>query len=112
MITNYSGAERGLGAKMNWIDSDQIKGTLEITSCSLEVMETQLNFDSFPVAYGFWKFDTINGGTKVTWSMNGEMSFFSRFMTLFFDKMAGPDFDKGLAGLKEVCENMPARKIN
>ena len=112
MITNYSGAERGLGAKMDWIDSDEIKGALEITSCSLEGMETQLNFDSFPVAYGFWKFDTINGGTKVTWSMNGEMSFFSRFMTLFFDKMAGPDFDKGLAGLKEVCENIPARKID
>ena len=112
MITNYSGAERGLGAKMDWIGSDKIKGALEITSCSLKGMETQLNFDSFPVAYGFWKFDSINGCTKVTWGMNGEMSFFSRFMTLFFDKMAGPDFDKGLAGLKEVCENIPARKID
>ena len=61
---------------------------------------------------GFWQFDAIDGGTKVTWGMNGEMSFFSRFMTLFFDKMAGPDFDKGLAGLKEVCENIPARKID
>ncbi|MDP7567708.1 MAG: SRPBCC family protein [Flavobacteriales bacterium] len=109
MITNYSGAERGLGAKMDWIDSDEIKGALEITSCSLEGMETQLNFDSFPVAYGFWKFDAIDGGTKVTWGMNGEMSFFFRFMTLFFDKMAGPDFDKGLAGLKEVCESIPAK---
>ena len=35
--------------------------------------------------------------------------FFSRFMTLFFDKMAGPDFEEGLTGLKEVCENMPAK---
>ncbi len=40
MITNHSGVERGLGAKMDWIDSDEIKGALEITSCSLEGMET------------------------------------------------------------------------
>ena len=112
MITHYSGAKRGLGAKMDWIDSDGLKGALEITSCSLDGMETQLNFDSFPVAYGFWKFDTINRGTKVTWGMKGEMSFYSRFMTLFFDKMAGPDFDKGLAGLKLVCESIQERKID
>jgi hypothetical protein len=97
---------------MDWIDSDEIKGALEITSCSLEEIKTQLNFDSFPVAYGFWKFDAIDGGTKVTWGMNGEMSFFFRFMTLFFDKMAGPDFDKGLAGLKDVCESIPAKTID
>ena len=109
MITNYSGTERGLGAKMDWIGSDEMKGALEITSCSLEGMETQLNFESFPVAYGFWQFDAIDGGTKVTWGMKGEMSFFSRFMTLFFDKMAGPDFEEGLIVLKEVCESLPAR---
>ena len=108
MITNYSGAERGLGAKMDWIGSDQTRGTLEIITCSLEGMETQMNFESFPVAYGFWQFDTINGGTEVTWGMKGKMGFFSRFMTLFFDKIAGTDFEKGLVGLKEVCENLPA----
>ena len=112
MITNYSGTKRGLGAKIDWIDYDEIKSALEITSCSLEGMETQLNFDSFPLAYSLWKFDAINGGTKVTWGMNGEMSFFSRFMTLFFDKMAGPDFYKCLAGLKDVCESIPAKSID
>ena len=112
MITNYSGAKRGLGAKMDWIDSNEIKGALEITSCSLEGIETQLNFDYFAIAYVFLKFDATNGGTKVTWGMNGEMSFFSRFMTLFFDKMAGPDLDKCLAGLKEVCESITAKSIS
>ena len=32
----------------------------------------------------------------MTWGMKGEMALFSRFMTLFFDKMAGPDFEKGI----------------
>ena len=86
-----------------------MKGTLEIISCSPEEMETQINFESFPVAYGFWQFDSIGEGTTVTWGMKGKMPFFSRFMTLFFDKMAGLDFEKGLAGLKEVCENLSVR---
>jgi hypothetical protein len=108
MITTYSGAERGLGAKMEWIGSDEMKGALEITSCSLEGMETQLDFGNMK-ASGFWQFDSMDGGTKVTWGMKGEMSFFMRFMTLFFDAMVGADFEEGLVGLKEVCESLPAR---
>ena len=71
MITTYFGMEKGLGAKMEWIGSDGMEGVLEITLCSLERMETRLNFESFPIAYGFWQFDATAGGTKVTWGMKG-----------------------------------------
>ena len=37
--------------------------------------------------------------------MKGEMPFFMSFMTLFMDKVLGQDFEKGLEGLKEVCES-------
>ena len=65
MITTYSGAERGLGAKMEWIGSDEMKGALEITSCSLEGMETQLDFGNMK-ASGFWQFDSMDGGSYKT----------------------------------------------
>ena len=34
------------------------------------------------------------------------------FMTMFIEDMVGPDFEKGLAGLKEVCESIPAKSID
>jgi len=108
IITNYTGEEKGLGAKMDWNGEEAGIGALEIISCSLEGMETQLDFGNM-MASGFWHFDAIDGGTKVTWGMKGEMPFFMRFMTLFLDAMAGADFEAGLQGLKEACESMPAR---
>ena len=92
---------------MNWSGSEAGIGALEIVSHSLESMETALDFGDMQTS-GIWKFESLeNGNTKVTWGMTGEMPYFMRFMTMFFDAMAGPDFEKGLAGLKEVCENMP-----
>mgnify|MGYP006197501997 CR=1 FL=1 len=43
------------------------------------------------------------GGTKVTWTMNGNMGSnpLFRWMALFGDKMVGPDFEAGLANLKQ-----------
>ena len=46
------------------------------------------------------------GGTKVTWTMNGDMGAnpLFRWFALNADSMVGKDFDAGLAGLKEVAE--------
>jgi len=109
IVTGYTGEEKGLGAKMNWSGSEAGIGALEIVSYSLDSMETALDFGDMQSS-GIWKFESLeNGNTKVTWGMTGEMPYFMRFMTMFFDAMAGPDFEKGLAGLKEVCETMPVR---
>jgi hypothetical protein len=47
-----------------------------------------------------------DGGTKVTWAMEGSHTFgmkaFGMFMNL--DKMVGRDFETGLASLKSVAE--------
>jgi sorbitol-specific phosphotransferase system component IIC len=45
-------------------------------------------------------------GTLVTWTMTGPVPFMSKLMTVFvsMDAMIGPDFEKGLAQLKEVAE--------
>ena len=59
-------------------------------------------------AYGYWRFTETDGATKVVWGMKGQMPFFMRFMTLFFDAMAGKDFEEGLRRLKERCESFPS----
>jgi hypothetical protein len=48
----------------------------------------------------------IDGGTQVTWRMDGPSPYISKLLGLFFDmdKMIGGDFDTGLAKLKSVAE--------
>lgn len=56
---------------------------------------------------GFKLEDGDNGGTKVTWSFTQSYSFMQRPFMLVMNlaKMIGPDYERGLAKLKEVCEN-------
>jgi len=104
MSTEYSGAEKGIGSRMDWVGTNGDVGGLEIVSCSKkEGIEIRLHLGSMNPS-GFFKFEEMDGGTKVTWKMKGEMPFFIRFITLFMDKMAGPDLEEGLKNLKEVCE--------
>jgi|SRR6187402_2156508 len=46
------------------------------------------------------------GGTRVTWTMTGPMTFVSKVMCVFMsmDKMVGGDFERGLANIKGVAE--------
>ena len=46
------------------------------------------------------------GGTRVTWSMNGNMGSnpMFRWIALFADRMVGADFEGGLANLKQLAE--------
>ena len=104
MITNYSGEERGLGAKMIWTSDVVGDGDLEIIECSSQGMKTKLAWGN-----GSWQFEETENGTNVSWSMSGKMPFLMSFMTMFIEDMVAPDFEKGLAGLKEVCESLLAR---
>ena len=38
--------------------------------------------------------------------MKGEMPVFMSFMTLFMDEALGGDFEEGLKGLKDYCEEI------
>jgi hypothetical protein len=48
--------------------------------------------------------DSLN--TQVTWVMDSDNGWnpISRWFGVFMDKMLGPDFEKGLAGLKSLSE--------
>jgi hypothetical protein len=92
---------------MDWISDVVGDGDLEIIECSSQGMKTKLAWGN-----GSWHFEETENGTNVSWSMNGKMPFLMSFMTMFIEDMVGPDFEKGLAGLKEVCESIPAKSID
>ncbi len=108
IATTHSGESAGKGARMDWVGADDMKGGLEIVECSLDSMRTDLDFGTMTTS-GIWKFEVSENGTTVKWGMRGNMPFFYRFFTLFFEKMAAPDFENGLIGLKEYCEKIPSR---
>ncbi|MBT4737899.1 MAG: SRPBCC family protein [Flavobacteriales bacterium] len=105
IVTEYFREKSGKGASMKWKGEEVGVGGLKIVDCNKEEIEIKLNLGDMTPS-GFFKFEEINGGTKVTWRMKGEMPFFIRFMTLFMDKMAGPDLEEGLKRLKDVCEGV------
>ena len=103
IVTEFSEVKEGKGASMKWRGEEVGVGGLKIVDCSNEGMEIKLNFGDMKPSC-FFEFIEIDGRTKVTWRMKGEMPFFIRFMTLFMDKMAGPDLEEGLKRLKDACE--------
>ncbi|MFX7894998.1 SRPBCC family protein, partial [Acinetobacter baumannii] len=67
----------------------------------------ELYFPDFgSTSTGEFRLTPRDGGTKVSWSMDGDMGRnpLNRWMGLFMDRMVGPDFDAGLANLKALAE--------
>ena len=76
-------------------------------------VKTDLVFDGRDSAHGGFNFnESEEGVTTVVWSMemNMGMAPWNRIFGLFFDGMLGPDFEYGLAHLKEVCEAVPVEE--
>lgn len=99
----------GAGAVMSWDGKIIGSGKLRISS----VAETKAGYD----LHFFTPFESVSTGeftleqsdkeTKVTWMNTGTLNYpVGRLMFLFmnFDKMMGPDFEKGLGKLKKIAE--------
>ena len=55
-----------------------------------------------------WAFETVEEGTKVTWSMNGKQDFMTKMYTAFagsIEKNTAPDFDRGLFKLDSIVQS-------
>jgi effector-binding domain-containing protein len=59
---------------------------------------------------GYLRFAEEGAATKVSWGFEGEYAFPLNIMMLFMsmDAMIGPDFERGLALLKQICEKEAA----
>ena len=73
------------------------------------VLQT-LRFDDMGDAKVYFITKPVENATNVTWGMIFDVGFFHRGPMLFmnFDKHIGPDYERGLAKLKPVLEQMAA----
>lgn len=110
----YQGPEEGPGAIYTWAGGKQGAGKFTIVDvkqpndihCQLQMIKPFAadNTVDYSIREG-------NGTTVVVWSMSGKNTFIQKLMQTFFsmDKMVGKEFERGLAGLKQLVES---KKLN
>jgi uncharacterized protein YndB with AHSA1/START domain len=106
----YSGAARGQGAIYTWSGNDDVgQGRMEIVdSTPPQTLAIRLDFVKPFESHNDVRFVLTPrpDGTAVNWTMSGRSPFVMKLIGLFtsVDEMAGPDFEQGLANLKEAAE--------
>ncbi|MEW6707528.1 MAG: SRPBCC family protein [Pseudomonadota bacterium] len=108
MHITYSGPDSGVGAAWEWKSKDQGDGRMRFTAAEPQRRVVyELYFPDFDTtSTGAFAFVPENGGTRVTWTMDGDFGSnpLTRWFALFADKMVGGDFEAGLANLKALAE--------
>jgi uncharacterized protein YndB with AHSA1/START domain len=104
----YGGPPSGVGAKWEWKSKSQGDGAMTFTAAE---PGRRVGFDLYFPDFGTTSkgellFEPRGAGTRVTWTMNGDMGKNPLFhwFALAADSMVGKDFDEGLAGLKTAAE--------
>jgi hypothetical protein len=110
----YSGAESGTGAVYGWSGNRKAgQGRMEITDATdPSRVQIDLVFEKPWKSHNdtIFTIEQVGSGSRVTWLMTGKKTFMTRVMGIFrsMDKLIGPDFEKGLSGLKATTEKFPA----
>jgi len=115
MKKDYAGDAGAVGSSYHWAGNEKVgEGRMTVAKAD---PGKQVAFDlEFIKPYAgkcqsALAFAPEGTGTKVTWSIDGQSNFMAKAMELFggnMDKMMGPDFEHGLAGLKSLVEAAPA----
>jgi uncharacterized protein YndB with AHSA1/START domain len=107
MQIDYSGPDSGTGAVWSWKSKDEGDGRMTFTSAEPNRRVVyELYFPDFGTSTGAFAFVPEAGGTRVTWTMDGDFGTNPvwRWFALFADRMVGKDFEAGLANLKRLAE--------
>ncbi len=106
MVKTYEGPRSGVGAVSRWESEKQGSGSMIIIeSVPFERIVTELTMEEMGSSLGYFEFEEVEGGTKVTWGFDDEADYpFGRIMYAMFRGMMEDSFDKGLEGIKDHCE--------
>jgi effector-binding domain-containing protein len=112
MVVEVRGIDGEVGSVYSWVGDPQVTGKGEMTNTGLKPFEEILFDLHFIEPYESYSTGWVRltsageGRTEAAWGFSGEMAFPTNIMLLFssMDDMIGPDFDRGLALLKKICE--------
>ncbi len=100
----------GLGAYYTWASEQSNVGKGKITileSKPNELVRNRMEFTGQGEAISHFILTAKDtASTKLVWTFESDngLNPFRRWMSLFMDKMLGPDYEKGLANIKAYCE--------
>ena len=106
----FSGPQSGQGASFQWDGNGKVgAGTMTITASKPnERVSTRTDFvrPFEGTSNSEFVFSQVGERTNVIWTMTGTHKFIGKAMCLVMsmENMLGPDFEKGLAQLKQVAE--------
>ena len=109
---SYSGPPTGAGAKMAWVSEKPRVGSGSHEIVAVEPgrsVTTKLDFGEQGVSTSRIIIAPVPGGSRITWTFDTrfEDNFLGRYFGPFFDRMIGPDYEKGLSRLKALAEAAP-----
>src|SRR6185369_4996774 len=111
---SLEGPESGVGAKMSWQSKELGNGSQWIIESEQDKhIKFGMQFADFGGTYtADFILEPTDGGTKVTWTYDGDVSgagmassLMGKIMNQFMDGMLGPDYEKGLSNLKTLAES-------
>ncbi len=109
MKKTFDGPRSGPGAVYSWNGNNDVgEGRLTITGSKPgELVSMKLEFSRpFKATNDVnFKLEPSQGGTRVSWIMDGKHNFVMKAMSLFMnmDQMVGKDFEQGLANLSAMA---------
>jgi hypothetical protein len=111
----YSGAPAGVGAVYDWNSESVGVGRMTILeSKPADSVVIKLEFiKPFEATnQAMFKLSPSDGGTRVTWTMDGRNNVMGKAFSLFvdMDSMVGKDFELGLANLNSAAQTQPKAK--
>ena len=108
MEVTYSGQPFGQGARWAWKSASEGSGSMEFVKVEPNRrIEYTLHFPDFNMrSGGEWVFEPAAAGTRVTWNNAGDVGAnpLKHYLAASMDRLVGPDFEQGLAGLKALAE--------
>ena len=104
----FEGPAKGPTAKVSMASATLGQRSITIIeSTQFSQIKQGLDFGDADKATATFVFEPADGGTKVTWSFDGDvgMNPLARYMGFFLDSSVGKDIESGLAGLKALAES-------
>jgi len=106
---HFEGPDSGVGAKVTWSSEhpDVGNGSQEIIeSRANELVRTHLDFGPQGTAQAYFDLSPENSGTRIVWGFDTEFGFdiVGRYFGLMLESMIAPDYETGLAKLKQLVE--------
>ncbi len=108
-LTKYEFSEEltGVGATMKWESKKVGNGTQK----TIEVEEnkrvkSEIIFDGMGASTAEFILMPDGNSTKVTWSLDSQLSGIGKAFGPFMDMMVGPDYESGLKSLKTYTEGL------